>query len=354
MSPSMNYISAGWSVVEDKGIGRDVVRFLQVERSGAKLDIHEIGVSLFCEPEDSEGALNRGMCSGIDHEEEPPGDVHDGTIIEIAPKLSDAELPRDVLTSRWLTVSPYCPTGAAERWLVEGPFFGGRSHVRRPHLRMLRILSTIGLVTAALVGIGSSTPAGASPSTLVTQTPAQEATRLDRVLSPAAVAAQPYGLAPIRNRATNYCLDDSLDFGLRTYPCNGGTWQQWTHWTVVPPGWIRAGSKIWNLMNWGTWLCLDDSLDFGLRTYPCNGGTWQMWDPIYSIVGVTFRNIGTGRCLDDSFGFGLRTHECNQLQWQDWVIWWSLTSRSEPSLSSDGEAVPGLPGSTAPRTISRR
>jgi Ricin-type beta-trefoil lectin domain len=111
------------------------------------------------------------------------------------------------------------------------------------------------------------------------------------------------------NVRTGLCLDDSDQYGLRTYPCyqysydNG--YQKWID--------LRTGAS--QLYNVATGKCLDDSDQYGLRTYPCydysydNG--YQKWIvTISGASGVQLENWATGRCLDDSEQYGLRTYPC--------------------------------------------
>ena len=34
----------------------------------------------------------------------------------------------------------------------------------------------------------------------------------------------------LKNQATGRCIDDSFAYGLRAFPCNGLTFQQWRYW----------------------------------------------------------------------------------------------------------------------------
>ncbi|GAB2904673.1 hypothetical protein GCM10022245_45340 [Streptomyces mayteni] len=45
---------------------------------------------------------------------------------------------------------------------------------------------------------------------------------------------------------------------------------------TVGSGTIRAAAGT-TLMNMATNACLDDSGDYGLRAYPCNNSSFQMW-----------------------------------------------------------------------------
>lgn len=120
----------------------------------------------------------------------------------------------------------------------------------------------------------------------------------------ASTTAPKQSARPIENLATERCLDDSFEFGLRTLECNGSDYQNW----------IRHGNEAaWQ--NVATGRCLDDHFDFGLRPYECNGSVHQEWYGTSEL-----RNQATGRCLDDSFEFGLRPFDCNGLNYQHWLF----------------------------------
>ncbi|GAA4932448.1 helix-turn-helix domain-containing protein [Streptomyces coeruleoprunus] len=113
------------------------------------------------------------------------------------------------------------------------------------------------------------------------------------------------------NRATGLCLDDSLDKKLRTYACNGMSYQRWSAHRL-PDGsrWLR---------NHATGACLEDG-DAGLRTRPCTSGangsqTWTV--TLWGDESAQVRSRETGRCLADD-GPGLRTLPCDRTQRQKW------------------------------------
>jgi hypothetical protein len=76
------------------------------------------------------------------------------------------------------------------------------------------------------------------------------------------------------------CLDDSYRHGLRAFmPCWPGSsrlsrYQSWYRDYVVHNG-------FWGFTyrNQATRRCLDDSNEYGLRTYPCNGLIFQNFQP---------------------------------------------------------------------------
>lgn len=82
---------------------------------------------------------------------------------------------------------------------------------------------------------------------------------------------------------------------------------------------------IYSLQNAHTGRCIDDSLQFGLRSFPCNGMTYQKWEMnIKVVLGIAYRhpcNAETNRCMDDSQQFGLRSFEMNPLDYQLFNLW---------------------------------
>jgi len=106
--------------------------------------------------------------------------------------------------------------------------------------------------------------------------------------------AQAASIQTFKNRSTSRCLDDSVQFGLRTFYCNGMNYQQWRV--------TRQSNTLTEVVfrNVNTDKCLDDSIEFGVRTFPCNGLSYQRWNA-YKISGgsLQIRNKQTGRCLVD-------------------------------------------------------
>lgn len=128
------------------------------------------------------------------------------------------------------------------------------------------------------------------------------------VLVPAAGTAHAEENHALQNYATGRCIDDSAAFGLRTFPCNGMTYQKWNlHW-------IRG--LEYTLQNVATGRCIDWSENRGLRAFPCNGLDYQEWlmgsgDDIWS-------NRSGQTNLDDSYAFGLRVLPPDNLDDQRW------------------------------------
>ncbi|MFC8172130.1 RICIN domain-containing protein [Streptomyces sp. NPDC057325] len=110
------------------------------------------------------------------------------------------------------------------------------------------------------------------------------------------------------NMATGSCLDDSRQYGLRGYGCNGGVHQKWN-------------VRVWNdgtrqLRNLATGECLyDDGVT--LATRACDSSREQSWFAHKSGDRVSFRSQATGECLDDS-EYGLRTITCYWNRYQTW------------------------------------
>ncbi|QKW17685.1 actinohivin [Kitasatospora sp. NA04385] len=117
----------------------------------------------------------------------------------------------------------------------------------------------------------------------------------------------------LRNMATNRCVDDSFDYGLRAFGCNGLNFQRLNFYDQGND----STSKMWVLQDQSTGRCLDDSLAYGLRSASCNGLNYQNWRMQYwSDSSRTFINVNTGRCMDDSSAYGLRAYPCNNLTYQ--------------------------------------
>ncbi|MEU6540767.1 helix-turn-helix domain-containing protein [Streptomyces sp. NPDC047000] len=112
------------------------------------------------------------------------------------------------------------------------------------------------------------------------------------------------------SRATGRCLDDSLDQGLRSYGCNGMSYQWWT---------VRQSADgTRRLRGHATGRCLADG-GAGLRALPCDRTTSQKW--VFTSgddEAVGLRNKATGRCLDDSTA-GLRVLPCKDTHHQKWA-----------------------------------
>ncbi|MFE1905727.1 helix-turn-helix domain-containing protein [Streptomyces gardneri] len=112
------------------------------------------------------------------------------------------------------------------------------------------------------------------------------------------------------SRATGACLDDSLDQGTRSFPCNGMPYQRWTVRTTPD------GSS--QLRNHATGECLDH-LPGGLSTGPCGSSASQRWTvSARDDVAVEIRSTTARRCLADSAG-GLRVSPCDGTTRQKWA-----------------------------------
>ncbi|MFJ2821997.1 RICIN domain-containing protein [Streptomyces toxytricini] len=101
--------------------------------------------------------------------------------------------------------------------------------------------------------------------------------------------ATPAPARVFRNKATETCLDDSVE-GLRSWPCNGLHYQEWE----LRPG----GSGPGELRNRATGACLDNS-GTAPRARSCNGSTHQDWTVTSRDDGtVQVRSLATGTCLE--------------------------------------------------------
>ncbi|MDX2404823.1 helix-turn-helix domain-containing protein [Streptomyces microflavus] len=112
------------------------------------------------------------------------------------------------------------------------------------------------------------------------------------------------------SRATGACLDHSLDQKLRTYACNGLSYQRWTVHRL-PDGTHR-------LRNHATGACLDHG-ETGLRSVGCSASTTQKWTfTTWPDDSVELRSAATAACLDDSVALGLRALPCTRTSRQKW------------------------------------
>jgi hypothetical protein len=153
------------------------------------------------------------------------------------------------------------------------------------------------LASLAVPRVPASAPPGA---------PAPHATP-----EPGGTAGPPRHVRVFVSRETGRCLDDSLDERLRTYKCNGMSYQWWTVHTLAD------GSR--RLRNHATGRCLDDGAA-GLRAVRCGAGdsgpqTWSV--TTWTDESTEVRSRVTGACLDDS-GAGLRTLPCDRTDRQKW------------------------------------
>ncbi|MFI1360923.1 RICIN domain-containing protein [Streptomyces sp. NPDC020898] len=120
----------------------------------------------------------------------------------------------------------------------------------------------------------------------------------------------PAGARIFISRATGSCLDDSLDYGLRSFKCNHLPYQ-W--WTIRP---IPDGSR--QIRSQATGRCIADS-GTGLRIQDCSASPAQHWTlNAGGDEAITLKNTATGHCLDDSSA-GLRTLPCSSTHHQKWA-----------------------------------
>lgn len=114
---------------------------------------------------------------------------------------------------------------------------------------------------------------------------------------------------PLINRATGRCLDHSLDHGLRTYPCNGMSYQRWTvH--AVPQG-------AFQFRNHATGACLISGVS-EVRTGTCAAspaGAWSVRS--WADESVTLSGAATDTCLEDGTD-GLHSARCGMTDRQKW------------------------------------
>lgn len=112
------------------------------------------------------------------------------------------------------------------------------------------------------------------------------------------------------SRATGACLDHSLDHHLRTYACNGLSYQRWTA-QKLPDGTHR-------LRNHATGACLDHG-GKELRAVDCSASATQKWSfTTWPDESAEVRGAATAECLDDSVALGLRALPCTGSSRQKW------------------------------------
>ncbi|MFD8602298.1 hypothetical protein AMK14_04535 [Streptomyces sp. TSRI0445] len=162
-----------------------------------------------------------------------------------------------------------------------------------------------GLVVGFLVAL-LTLPLGPADS------PSHGAAEAGRVRNETASAGAPGragGARAFVSRATGNCLDSSLDHGLRSYPCNGMSYQRW--------GVRSSANGAHQLRNHATGLCLDDG-GREVAARPCDGRAAQKWTlTSREDEAVRLENVSTGRCLDESAD-GLRALPCVTGSRQAW------------------------------------
>ncbi len=112
------------------------------------------------------------------------------------------------------------------------------------------------------------------------------------------------------SRATGACLDHSLDHHLRTYACNGLSYQRWTA-QKLPDGTHR-------LRNHATGACLDHGGKV-LRAVDCSASATQKRSfTTWPDESVEVGSAAGAECLDDSVALGLRALPCTGSSCQKW------------------------------------
>ncbi|MFD9003758.1 RICIN domain-containing protein [Streptomyces sp. NPDC059582] len=130
-----------------------------------------------------------------------------------------------------------------------------------------------------------------------------------------------FGLAApthsIKSTVTGRCLDDSVAYGLRTFPCNGLAFQKFTFW--------RGPYGTYLLQNQATKRCLYDGLTSGIQARTCTGSSNQHWYLITWARGgpYGFSNRYTRRCIDTTSFAGvsiLQTLSCSTVNRQKFYL----------------------------------
>ncbi|MFH9970232.1 RICIN domain-containing protein [Streptomyces mirabilis] len=142
---------------------------------------------------------------------------------------------------------------------------------------------------------------------------------------------RPYEHYVINSQWDGNCLDDSLQYGLRMYPCNAnsvaGGWQTWEVTQLDT-------NNDAQLKNVNTGRCLDWSPQYGLRPFTCYyssyTGGWQSWKMarVATSYGATTQILQNqlpryNECLDES-QYGVRGYVCNKPSWSDGYQGWNF------------------------------
>ncbi|MFJ4835274.1 RICIN domain-containing protein [Streptomyces sp. NPDC088747] len=113
----------------------------------------------------------------------------------------------------------------------------------------------------------------------------------------ASAAPQADPIQTFRNRANDGCLDYNRADGVRSYPCNGGPWQQWR-------------VHVWadntrQLQNVATGDCLSYNILGGdtIVGGACDASTLASWYVLRYSNGIAFQNQYDGDCLSTSSGY---------------------------------------------------
>ncbi|MFE6710790.1 RICIN domain-containing protein [Streptomyces sp. NPDC057695] len=169
------------------------------------------------------------------------------------------------------------------------------------------------LIAAGFIAVGTGTvsaqPEARSETRPAAHAPSSATAEVVATAGPsAAVPGATDVVQTFANMATGSCLDDSQQYGLRGYGCNGGVYQKWNVHV-----WGDATRQLRNL---ATNECLFDD-GYTLDTRACNSSREQSWFAHKRGDRVTFESQATGECLDDSH-FGLRTIPCSFNLNQTW------------------------------------
>ncbi|MGQ0777644.1 MAG: RICIN domain-containing protein [Pseudonocardiales bacterium] len=79
--------------------------------------------------------------------------------------------------------------------------------------------------------------------------------------------------------------------------------------------------SVQTFRNENTGWCLDDSVEFGLRTYGCNYGRHQQWNVRAWADGTRqLRNVATGGCILDTRSIGIGIARCDSTRSQSWYV----------------------------------
>ncbi|WP_221358035.1 helix-turn-helix domain-containing protein [Streptomyces beigongshangae] len=182
---------------------------------------------------------------------------------------------------------------------------------RRHHMRALLVgrwaFAVAGAATGAVITLFVLLALSESPAVPPVQGSAAELQSAGT--SPSNTRKPPPMARIFVSRTTGNCLDDSLDYGLRSFKCNHLPYQWWT---------VRSLSDdSRQLRNQATGRCLADTRT-GLRIQDCTVSPAQRWTlNAGGDEAVTVKNTVTGHCLDDSDA-GLRTLPCTGTRHQAW------------------------------------
>lgn len=182
---------------------------------------------------------------------------------------------------------------------------------QRHHMRALLAsrwaFAAAGAAIGVLLALLALPALNGSPAAPPAQGSAAELQNADK--SPSNVRKPPPTARIFVSRTTGNCLDDSLDYGLRSFKCNHLPYQWWTVHS------LSDGSR--QLRNQASGRCIADT-STGLRIQDCTTSPAQRWTlNAGSGEAIAVKNTVTGHCLDDS-NAGLRTLPCASTRHQAW------------------------------------